>query len=459
MYFWRRIWYHKPVKDIRVCQGKDICMFAVSTRLSLVLAVAAMVSTALAGQNFGEWPQWRGPNRDGVSTESGLLKDWPQDGPKLLWESTGFGTGYSSVAISGGKLYTMGDRTSKDPEHRGRAQFVIAFDLTTHKELWAAYVGPPHDDGGSRCTPTVGEGFVYAIGTSGDIVCVDAATGQLRWRKNLQSDFAGKNPDWRYSESPLVDGQKLLCTPGGRDSVIVALNKKTGEPVWKCSMPDIGPNGRDEAGYSSIVVSDAGVRQYVQLTNKGLIGVAAKDGAFLWGYNKIANGTANIPTPVVYGEYVFCSTAYGTGSALLKIVAAEGSIKAQEVYFLNASTFQNHHGGFVRIGDYLYGGHGHGQGKPTCIEIKTGKVMWQQNQPGGGSAGVVYADGHLYFRYEDNTVALVEANPQKYNLKSTFKLPRRDGMSGPGWPHPVVCGGKLYLRHADVLFCYDIKTQ
>ena len=434
-------------------------MFAAGTRLGLVLAVVATVSTALANEeSFGEWPQWRGPNRDGVSTESGLLRNWPEGGPKLLWEITGLGTGYSSVSISNGKLYTMGDRTGTDPKHPGKAQFVIAFDLATRKELWAAYIGPPHDDG-PRCTPTVDDGYVYATGTSGDIVCADANSSQLRWRKNLQSDFGGKNPGWKYSESPLVDGEKLLCTPGGRDAVMVALNKKTGEVIWKSSMPDIGPNGQDEAGYSSIVIFDAGVRQYIQLTNKGLIGVAAKDGRFLWGYNRIANKTANIPTPVIYGECVFCSTAYGTGSALLKLVSAGDGIKAQEVYFLDASTFQNHHGGFVRVGEYLYGGHGHGQGKPTCIEIKSGKVMWQENQPGGGSAGVAYADGHLYFRYQNDVVALIEANPGKYNLKSTFTLPKREGMSGEGWPHPVICGGRLYIRHADVLFCYDVKTH
>jgi outer membrane protein assembly factor BamB len=434
-------------------------MFDVRALLGFILAVVAMASTGLADEkSSGEWPQWRGPNRDGVSTESGLLKSWPEGGPKLLWEITGLGIGYSGVSISNSTLYTMGDRPGIDPKQPGKAQFVIAFDLATRKELWAAHVGPPHDDG-PRCTPTVDDGFVYAIGTSGDVVGVQADTGKVRWRKNLQSDFGGKNPGWKYSESLLVDGEKLLCTPGGREAVMVAMNKKTGELVWKSSMPDIGPNGKDEAGYSSIVISDAGIKQYVQLTNKGLIGVAAKDGRFLWGYNRIANGTANIPTPVVYGEYVFCSTAYGAGSALLKLVGAGDGVKAQEVYFLNASTFQNHHGGFVRVGDYFYGGHGHGQGKPTCLEIKSGRVMWQENQPGGGSAGVVYADGHLYFRYQDDVVALIEANHQKYNPKSTFKLPAREGMSGEGWPHPVICGGRLYIRHADVLFCYDIKAH
>jgi outer membrane protein assembly factor BamB len=422
--------------------------------LSLCLVGLGLCSAAQAA----DWPQWRGPNRDGICAETGLLESWPEGGPKLLWEIKGLGTGYSSLTIVDGKLYTMGDIEVESE----KTQCVLAYDLSTRKRLWEAEVGPPHEDG-PRCTPTVDDGLIYAIGTAGDLVCVDADTdtGKVRWSKNFQKDLSiGKNPGWKYSESPLVDGEKLLCTPGGRDAVMVALNKKTGELIWKCSMPDIGRKGKDEAGYSSIVVAETdGIRQYVQLTNKGLIGVAAKDGRFLWGYNKIANRVANISTPVISGEYVFCSTAYGTGSALLKLAAADNGVDAEEIYFLDDKTFQNHHGGFVRIGDYIYGGHGHGKGKPTCIEMKTGKVMWQQDQPGGNSAAVLYADGHLYFRYEDNVLALLEANPQKYNLKSTFKLPQREGMSGPGWAHLVIVDGKLYIRHSDVLLVYDIKAK
>jgi outer membrane protein assembly factor BamB len=208
------------------------------------------------------------------------------------------------------------------------------------------------------------------------------------------------------------------------------------------------------AQYSSIVAAEAGgVRQYITLiAAKGLVGVAADDGRFLWSYRRILNSTANIPTSVVHGPYVFCSTAYGTGSALLKLTGTG----AEEVYFLGANTFQNHHGGFVRVGDYIYGGHGHNSGNPTCIEMKTGRVLWQRRQPGGGSGSVVYADGHLYFRYEKGEVALVEATPQEYRQKGLFRLPQQ---SGPSWPHPVVVGGKLYLRWSDALFCYDVKQH
>jgi len=403
-----------------------------------------------------DWPQWRGPNRDGVCTETGLLKSWPEGGPELLWELTGLGKGFSSLTIVDGRFYTMGDvRLGSE-----KVQCVLAYDLSTRKRLWAAKVGPTHNDG-PRCTPTVDEGLIYAIGTSGGVVCINADNGNVRWQKNLQGDLGGgSNPRWKYSESPLVDGDKLLCTPGGRNAVIVALNKKTGELIWKSSIPDIGSKGKDEAGYSSIVVTTTGdVQQYVQLTNKGLIGIDAKDGRFLWGYNKIANRVANISTPVIYGDYIFCSTAYQTGSALLKLTAAGDSVDAKEIYFLDARTFQNHHGGFVRIGDYIYGGHDHNKGKPTCLEMKTGKIMWQEAQPGGGSAAVLYADGHLYFRYQDDVLALIEANPHKYNIKGTFKLPKRDGMSDPGWAHLVIVDGRLYARHADVLMVYDIKAK
>ena len=437
-----------------------MCMLRIIREYRFVPVVGLVICLGAFGYNKAaqgaDWPQWRGPNRDGICSETGLLKNWPEDGPALLWETTGLGPGYASMAIVDGRLYTMGD-ISLDSE---QTQCVIAYDLATHKRLWAAKVGPIHNDGGPRCTPTVDDGLVYAIGTSGDLVCLDAKTGSVRWSRNFENDLEGKNPGWKYSESPLIDGDKLLCTPGGRDAVMVALNKKTGELIWKCSMPDIGGKGKDEAGYSSIVVTEAGgVRQYVQLTNKGLIGVAVKDGRFLWGYSKIANNVANIPTPIVYGNFIFCSTAYNTGSALLELTAAGDGVDAKEIYFLNAKTLQNHHGGLVRIGDYIFGGHDHNKGKPICVEAKTGKVMWQQDQPGGGSAAVLYADGNLYFRYEDNTLALIKANPQNFNLISTFKLPNRPGMSGPGWSHLVIVDGKLYVRHSDVLMVYDIKAK
>jgi outer membrane protein assembly factor BamB len=349
----------------------------------------------------------------------------------------------------------MGDLELGDD---GESQYVMAFDLTEKKRLWTSRVGKPHRDG-SRCTPTVEDGRVYAIGTDGDLVCVEAATGKELWRRSFSEDFGGRMMSgWKYSESPLIDGDKLICTPGGPEAALVALNKKTGEVIWKCAPPDDVKIGG--AGYASVAISEgAGVRQYTTVMGRGALGVAASDGQFLWFYPRVANGTANIATPVTCGDYVFVSTAYGTGSALLKLEKAKAGVDAKEVYWLDEDTFQCHHGGFLRNGDYIYGAHGHSRGNPICIEWKTGKVLWSEKQPGGGSGALLLADGHLYFRYQDNTVALMEADPEGYKLKSTFKLPKRPGMGGPGWAHPAIADGKLYLRHRDVLFCYNVTAS
>ena len=400
-----------------------------------------------------DWPQFHGPMRDSICREKGLLHEWPEGGPKLLWTLTGLGRGYSTVSIAQGRIFTMGDR----PDASGsEAQLVIAFDLATRRELWATHVGPPHSDGGPRCTPTVDGALVYAIGTDGDLLCLDADSGQLRWRKNFVKDFEGKfMAVWKFSESPLIDGNRLICTPGGPGAVMVALNKLTGEVIWKCAMPEIGEKGADGAGYSSAVVADiCGVRQYVQIVGRGVIGVEAATGRFLWGYNAIANNIANITSPIVRGDYVFASTAYNAGAALLKITKAVDGLRAEEVYRLKGRDFQNHHGGIVLVGDYVYCGHGLNRGDPVCIEFGSGKMMWKERAPARGSAAVLYADGHIIFRYDRGDVVLIEASPESLKIKGRFQTPDAEG---PGWPHPVIHQGKLYLRHDDSLFCYDLR--
>jgi outer membrane protein assembly factor BamB len=287
----------------------------------------------------------------------------------------------------------------------------------------------------------------------GNLSCLKVSDGSIVWQKEFKKDFAGKMMSgWDYSESPLVDGDKLVCTPGGKESALIALNKMTGETIWKCQPPvDSG------AGYASIVVATVGgVRQYITLLGPqlGLVGVDANTGKFLWNYKKIANGTANIPTALVKDDFIFTSTGYGTGAALLQLIPKENGTDVKEVYFLKGNQLQNHHGGMIMLGDYIYGGHGHNAGLPFCLEWKTGKFAWEpQRGPGGGSAAVLYADGHLYFRYESGTMALVEASSKGYTLKSSFKVP----IGGNGWPHPVIHDGKLYLRGSDQVLCYDIK--
>lgn len=412
------------------------------------LFLAALTGALLTVNNVqaDDWPQWRGPNRDGISNEKGLLDAWTDKGPPLAWQSGGLGKGYSSVAISGGRIFTLGQRKG--------ATELIALDLKDGKELWAAKVG----GGSPNCTPTVDGDLVFALGQNGDLICAETATGKVLWQKSFPKDFGGKMMSgWGYSESPLVDGDRLIVTPGSTKAIIAALKKRTGETIWTSSLPaGVGNRGKDGAAYSSIVISHAcGVKQYVQLTGRGVVSVAAEDGTPLWSYNKVANGTANIPTPILQGDYVFCSSGYGTGAALLQVMKEGGGLVAKEIYFLSAKSMQNHHGGMILVGDHVYCGHGHNQGFPLCIDLKTGKEAWgPERGPGAGSAAILYADDHLYFRYENGVMALIEATPKAYKLKGSFKLA---SVKGKSWPHPVISGGKLYLRDQDTLMCYDLK--
>ena len=400
-----------------------------------------------------DWPGWRGPHRDGLSTETGLLKQWPEGGPKLLWQSQGLGTGFSSLSIAGNRMFTMGDR--KD------GQYVEALNLADGTGLWATKIGPiweDDDSGGPRGTPFVDGDSVYAMGTEGEQVCLDISTGAIRWQKSMAGDYNGQMmSDWKFAESPLVDGDRLLFTPGSFGALMVAVDKHTGKDLWRAGGARLGRQGSNGAGYSSIVVSEgAGVKQYIQLIGRGLIGVRADDGKLLWSYNRVANDVANIPPPVVRGDYVFTSTGYQTGAALLKLVKTADGVDAQEVYFLDARTFQNHHGGFVLVGDFLYAGHGHNNGFPICIEFLTGKVRWGGDiRPEGatGSAAVAYADGHLYFRYQNGVMKLFEASPEGFKETGSFHIP---GARRPSWSHPVIHDRKLYLREQDALLCYDI---
>ena len=416
-----------------------------------LLSVFAMGAAGLYGE-APDWPQFRGPGGTGKCSETGLLKSWPASGPKLLWKIEGLGRGYSTLSIAAGKFYTMGDRKTDD----GESQFVLAYDLASRKELWARRIGPPHGGGGPRCTPTVDGDRVYAIGTDGDLVCLKTQDGEVVWQKNFVKDFGGAMMSgWRYSESPLVDGDRLVCTPGGKEATLAALDKKSGDVLWKCAVPDLGPRGKDGAGYSTMVAADIdGVRQYVQIIGRGAVGVDAKTGKFLWGYNRIANGVANIPTPVVRGNHVFVTTSYETGSALLKIVKDGDDVKAEEVYFHTPQEFENHHGGVILVDDHLYGGSGRNNGTPVCLDFASGKIAWRGKPAGNRSAAIVYADGNLIFRYEDGTVALIEANAKKYTLKGKFKAAV---VEGEAWPYPVVHDGKLYLRAHNTLMCYDLR--
>jgi outer membrane protein assembly factor BamB len=403
----------------------------IRTVLGFVLIL--FCSSQLAAQN-GDWPQWRGPNRDGVSKEAGLLKQWPTDGPPLVWKATGAGTGYSSLAIAGGRIYTMGVR--------GDREYVMAFDVASGKQVWATANGDRYRDSrgdGPRGTPTVDGDFVYALGGNGDLSCLETKNGRIVWSMNVLKRFGGQNPNWGISESPLVIGDKLLINAGGPDASIVALNKKNGLTIWTSQ--------GDDAGYSSAMPVQVGsTTQVVFFTHKRALAVDLKDGRLLWEYVKAANDVANVATPVVKGNRVFISSDYGTGAGLVEI-KPDGT--AQEVYFTRE--MKNHHSSSILVGDYLYG---FSSGILTAMKFDTGAVAWRDRSVGKGS--LVYADGNLYAFSENGVVGLIEATPTGYLEKGRFRI-QQDSL--PTWTHPVIAGGRLYIRDQNTIYAYDVRAK
>jgi len=405
----------------------------------LCLALSLAAATALAH----DWPQWQGTDRTAVSREKGLLKSWPKGGPRLLWQVDDLGGGYSTPSVADGRIFSMGFRDDDE--------VVWALDEATRKELWSARVaranrGIGYGDG-PRCTPTVDGDRLYALGVSGDLVCLDVRSGAEQWRKNLPKDFGGRMMSgWGYSESPLVDGDRLIATPGGKRATLVALDKKTGETLWQAKVP-----AGDGASYSSVIAADVGgQRQYVQFLGGGIVGVAAADGKFLWRYDRPANGTANCSTPLYHDERVFAASGYSTGGGLVRLTTQGNAWDAEEVYFTRK--MQNQHGGMVLVNGYLYGSN---EGTLVCLEFATGKVMWEDRRPGKGS--IAFADGCLYYRNEGGTLVLVAANPQKYVELGRFSQPHRSDK--PAWAHPVIANGKLYIQDQGMLLCFDVRQR
>lgn len=388
------------------------------------------------------WPQFRGPNRDGISLETGLLDRWPADGPQLAWTATGLGAGYSSVAVADGLVLTMGNQ--------GNEECLLAMDLRDGRPRWKAACGPAFRESrgdGPRCTPTVDGDRVYALGANGGLICAELRTGRIIWQKDLLREFDARNITWGISESVLVDGDRLICTPGGRQATMVALNKHNGSVVWRVHVPEAGA-----AGYASAIpLTVGGVRQYVQFTSRAVIGVRAEDGQFLWSDSSSANSTANCSMPVVYGDHVFTASGYGTGGTLLRLQSQGNQTTATRVY--ETKDMKNHHGGMIVLDGYLYGSND--PGILTCIELLTGRVVWTDRSV--GKASLTYADGHLYVRSEQGPVALVEATPEGYREKGRFRQPQRSDKNS--WAYPVVADGKLFLRDMDVLLVYDIRAR
>lgn len=613
-------------------------------RFAGVLALLLLAQRGICAGNF-DWPQWQGPNRTAHSKETGLLKEWPKDGPPLAWKVKGLGGGDSGPSISAGRIYGMSTR--------GEDEFVWALSEKEGKEIWAVKIAPalpqnwPQSKEGPSATPTVDGDRLYVIGLAGNVACLQATDGKVVWQRSLVTDFGGSNPMWNFRESPLVDGDKVICTPGAQDAMLVALDKLTGKTIWKSALPassssetsapaapsgggggggrggfggfsiasTVGPQmfsqadankdqklsraeftaladtwfdrldqdksgkvtaaqfaerfydavpraenapgvdasaqrrpsrstapafvtatdtdkdgavtrvelkntftkwydqwdadktgalteeklraglnaalpapqfggaggaagggrgfggrggggggvgGNAGASYSSPIAIDfEGQRQYVQFTSKGVIGVAATDGKFLWRFDRPANYMGiNISTPLYHDGRVFAASAYNAGGGVAKLSKdGNGGIKAEEVWF--SRNIENHHGGVVLIDGALFGANGgNGGGYPVCLDFQTGNVLWNERDSDKRrvkKGSVAVADGRIYYRAEDGPIVLIEPSRKEYLERGRFEQPDRTRL--PAWAHPVIANGKLYIRDQDTLFCYDVKAK
>jgi outer membrane protein assembly factor BamB len=410
-----------------------------SRTLGLLVLALVVAIDPLAGQTApAEWFQWRGANRDGISSETGLLQAWPKSGPPQVWRATGAGNGYSSFSASGGRLYTLGAR--------GTNEYVIAIDRATGAKTWETLNGRRYQNDrgdGPRSTPTVDGDRLYVFGGSGDLSCLDAATGKKIWSINLVQKFGGVNPYWGYSESPLIVGDRILVNAGGRRASIVAVSKADGSTLWQ--------QHSDGAGYSSPMLMRTGsLNQVIFFTESHTLAVDPRDGRLLWTYDKANNGTANVATPIVHGTRVFVSSDYGTGAALLDVRAAGNIASANEVYFTR--DMRNHHASSVLVGEHLYG---FSSSILTALKFDTGAMAWRDRSVGKGS--LISADNRLYLYSEDGVIGLAEASPAAYREHGRFSLAKQSG--SPTWSHPIIASGLLIIRDQDTVYAYDVRVK
>lgn len=396
---------------------------------------SAATPTAMAA---GDWNQFRGPGRDNLSQESGLADKWPEGGPELLQTISGIGEGYASVSLVGELMYTMGNVDGGEQ--------VIALNRKTGEIVWKTRNGDEYQEGqgnGPRGTPTVIDGMVYSLGGNGDLSCIKADNGEMVWQVNILKAFGGGNITWGISESVLIDDGKVICSPGGSDATVVALDAKSGKVIWKSKVPE-----QPAASYASPVAMTIGkIKQYVIFTSKGICGVRADDGEPLWGQNASSNGTANCATPLIVDNYVFSSSDYGTGAELVQLIQSGKSVQAKQVYF--TKDMKNHHGGMVLLDGHVFGSNGD---MLSCVELKSGKPTWRERSMKGS---VVYADKKIVFRNENGPVVLLAADTQTYTELGRFDQPERSNR--PAWAHPVIADGKLYLRDMDKLLVYNLR--
>ncbi len=408
----------------------------------LGLCVALLMSQAVEAD---DWPGWRGPNRDGISLETGLLQSWPQEGPKLAWQIDAIGGGYSTPAVAGDRLYLLANVGMED-------EYVKALDGKDGRTIWSVRIGrvgvpdqrPSYP--GSRGMPTIDGDLLYALGSDGDLVCLETATGKKRWHVNFQQAFGSEPPRWAWSESPLIDGDKLICSPGGANATILALDKLTGEILWKTATEEA-----DLAGYGSPVAATiAGVRQYVVFLAQGVVGVNAESGEFLWRYAKTAEGSpANILTPIIDGDRVYTGSNRG-GGGLVRVQLDEDSPVA-EIY--HGQKMPGHVGGAVLINGRLYGST---RTALLCVDFESGDVAWTDRSVGPATVG--YADNRLYVVGDEGEIALVDISGDAYREVGRFTPPGRVE-AGTSWTYPVVANGRMYIRHLEKMWAYDVGAE
>lgn len=411
----------------------------------LIIAVSLFLTPVMHLANADDWSQWRGKDRTDVSTEKGLLQEWPDGGPKKLWTNEETGLGYAGFSIVGDRLFTLG--------LEDEMEFGLCLDTNTGKEIWRQEIGSKYKNNwgdGPRSTPTVDGEFLYCMMAGGTLACLKAADGSVVWSKTME-EFGGKVPIWGFAESPLIEGDMVVCTPGGEQGAIRALNKKTGETVWQTD------ELTQQAHYSSLIAADVhGKRQIIQQLFNAIVGLDAKTGKVLWQHEWLGR-TAVIPTPIFHDNKVYVTTGYAVGCCQLEI-----SQDNEVTEDWKNNLMQNHHGGVVYVNGFYFGHSDIERGTFVCQNPETGKAAWTE-KPKLKKGSITYADGRFYMVQEGNgSVILFEADENNWTEKGRFKLEpqsKRRSPSGAIWVHPVVANGKLYVRDQEIICCYDVKAN
>ncbi len=407
----------------------------------IILLLSCATSDAADGY---DWPCFHGPDRTNKSTETGLAKVWPVNGPGLIWTVTGLGDGYSSVIVAEGYLYTAGKYNDQT--------YVFCYDMNVkpvwkmpNGKSWTTTLSWATSYTGSRSTPTFDNGILYHLSESGRLTAFDSKTGKEIWSKELQKEFAGEAPEYGYTESVLIDGDNLFVRPAGTKGFQACLNKRTGVTIW--ANTDIPGT----AGYNSMIIDDfGGLRQLIAASSNCFYGVDVKTGRLLWKVDFVNQRELNLTDAIIFNEYVFLTTGYGKGSMLVRLKPDTKGMTPEIVW--HSDLMDNHHGGVILHDGYLYGSGSNARGW-FCLDFLTGKQVWKSD----GKGSVTFADGMLYMLDERGTMRLVKASPAKFEKSGEFKVPK--GGDSMYWAHPVVCGGRLYIRHGDKLFAYDISSR